>query len=93
VTRFREKKVLISVSVRPGLKAELENEAWEEQRTLSQYVSGLLERRGKWARTVGCAGGYDLMHLPYRRKELSDKEPKELPDKVRKELSDKEPPG
>jgi hypothetical protein len=50
----------ISVRITPALKAELESEAWEEQRTLSQYVAGLLERRGKWSRSVGTAGGYDL---------------------------------
>lgn len=50
----------IAFSVTPALKTELEAEAWEEQRSLSDYVRGLLERRGKWARTVGKAGGYDL---------------------------------
>jgi len=44
----------------PALKAELEVEAWECERTLADYVRGLLQRRGKWARTVGTAGGYDL---------------------------------
>jgi hypothetical protein len=42
------------------LKKELMLEAWEENRTLSDYLRGLLERRGKWARTVGQAGGYDI---------------------------------
>jgi hypothetical protein len=52
--------VSISVSVTPALKAELETEAWEENRSLSQYIAGLLARRGKWARTVGTAGGYEV---------------------------------
>ena len=52
--------VSISVSVTPALKAELEIEAWEENRSLSQYIAGLLQRRGKWARSVGKAGGYDV---------------------------------
>lgn len=51
----------ISFTVTPALKAELDAEAWEEQRSLADYVRGLLERRGKWARSVGKAGGYDLM--------------------------------
>ena len=50
----------ISFSVTPALKAELEAEAWEVQRSLSDYVRGLIERRGKWARTVGSPGGYDI---------------------------------
>lgn len=54
----------IAVSVTPAMKAELEAEAWEEQRTLSDYIHGLLERRGKWARTVGKAGGYDIALPP-----------------------------
>ena len=54
----------IALSVTPLLKAELEAEAWEEQRTLSDYIYGLLERRGKWARTVGSAGGHDLQIPP-----------------------------
>ena len=58
----------IALSVTPALKTELEAEAWEEQRSLSDYVRGLLERRGKWARSVGKAGGYDLM------KEITPKE-------------------
>lgn len=52
----------ITFSVTPTLKAALEAEAWEEQRSLSDYVRGLLERRGKWARSVGKAGGYELMN-------------------------------
>jgi len=54
----------IAISVTPAMKAELETEAWEEQRTLSDYIYGLLERRGKWARNVGKAGGYDIAKLP-----------------------------
>jgi len=51
----------ITFTVTPALKAELDAEAWEEQRSLADYVRGLLERRGKWARSVGKAGGYDLI--------------------------------
>ncbi len=58
--RSIEKRVQIAVNVSPALKAELETEAWEEQRSLSDYVRGLLTRRGKWARSVGTSGGYDL---------------------------------
>jgi hypothetical protein len=58
--RSPERRVQIAISVSPALKAELETEAWEEQMTLSHYVRGLLSRRGKWARSCGSAGGYDL---------------------------------
>lgn len=58
------KRTPISVSITLALKSELEAEAWEEQRTLSQYVAVLLERRGKWSRAVGSAGGYDLQAPP-----------------------------
>ena len=51
----------ITISVSPALKTALEAEAWEEQRPLADYVRGLLERRGKWARSVGTAGGHDIM--------------------------------
>ena len=44
----------------PALHAELQAEAWEEGRQLSDYLFNLLQRRGKWARTVGTVGGYDL---------------------------------
>jgi hypothetical protein len=54
----RTERIAFSVTV--ALKTALEAEAWEEQRTLSDYVRGLLERRGKWARSVGTDGGYDL---------------------------------
>ena len=50
----------IAVSVTPVVKAELEFEAFEEQRSLSDYIAGLLDRRGKWARSVGHAGGHDI---------------------------------
>lgn len=52
--------VHIVFAVPPTLKAALEAEAWEEGLTLSQYLRGLLSRRGKWARAVGQAGGYDI---------------------------------
>lgn len=50
----------MAFSVTPALKARLEIEAWESGMKLNDYVRGLLERRGKWARAVGKAGGYDL---------------------------------
>jgi len=50
----------ITFTVTPALKAELDAEAWECQRSLADYVRGLLERRGKWARSVGSPGGYDI---------------------------------
>lgn len=50
----------VAFSISPRLRAELEAEAWEEQRTLSDYVRRLLESRGKFARTVGRAGGYAI---------------------------------
>jgi len=50
----------ITLTVTAALKAELDAEAWESQRSLADYVRGLLERRGKWARSVGTAGGYDI---------------------------------
>lgn len=50
----------LALSITPILKAELEIEAWEEQLSLGEYVRGLLERRGKWARSVGHAGGYAI---------------------------------
>lgn len=57
-TQPRTEKVTFTVT--PALKAELEAEAWESSRTLADYVRGLLERRGKWARAVGNAGGYEI---------------------------------
>lgn len=50
--------VPIKVYVSKTLYAELEAEAWEEGRDLSGYVRRLLTTRGKFARTVGTAGGY-----------------------------------
>jgi hypothetical protein len=58
--RSNPRTAQISFSVTPALKAQLEAEAWESQRSLSDYVRGLLERRGKWAREVGSPGGYDI---------------------------------
>jgi hypothetical protein len=60
MARPGEKRIQIAVSVSLALKAELEAEAWESQLTLSHYVRNLLTRRGKWARSVRSAGGYDL---------------------------------
>ena len=58
----------VTIQMTEALKMELLAEAWEEQRTLSDYIFGLLQRRGKWARTVGTAGGYDLIApLPAKR--------------------------
>ncbi len=54
----------LNLRITPTLKAELEAEAWEEQRTVGDYVRGLLTRRGKHARSVGRAGGYDLYGAP-----------------------------
>lgn len=58
--------------VTPSLKTQLETEAWEEQRSVSDYVFGLLLRRGKWARTMADAGGYDLM-VPAKKGSKSDR--------------------
>lgn len=60
----------IALSVSTGLKTALEAEAYECQRSLADYIRGLLERRGKWARTVGTAGGYDIMAPETAKKEL-----------------------
>ncbi len=51
----------LNLRITPTLKAELMAESWEEQRTLGDYVRKLLMERGKWARSVGKAGGYALM--------------------------------
>jgi hypothetical protein len=51
----------LTFRISPSLKAALEIEAWESQLRLGDYVRGLLERRGKWARSVGRPGGYDLL--------------------------------
>ena len=59
----------IAFSVTPRLKAELEIEAWESGEKLGEYIRGLLERRGKWARSVGRGpGNYDIA-MPLRTKE------------------------
>jgi hypothetical protein len=52
--------VTLAFRVTKALRAELEAEAWECERTLSDYVRGLLARRGKWGRSVGSQGGWDL---------------------------------
>jgi hypothetical protein len=58
--RWKVRMGKLTLYVPANLKAELEAEAWEEHKGLEEYVLGLLKRRGKWARTVGLAGGYDL---------------------------------
>jgi hypothetical protein len=59
----------IAFSVTPRLKAELSVEAWESGEKLGEYIRGLLERRGKWARSVGRGpGNYDIA-MPLREKE------------------------
>jgi hypothetical protein len=50
----------LSIYITEALHAELTAEAWECERALSDYVFGLLTRRGKWSRSVGAAGGWDL---------------------------------
>jgi hypothetical protein len=52
--------VTLALRVTPALHAELTAEAWECERTLSDYVRALLSRRGKWARSVGDQGGWDI---------------------------------
>lgn len=54
----------IHLSVTPALKSTLEVEAWESGEKLGDYIRGLLERRGKWARSVGKSGGYDIAMEP-----------------------------
>jgi hypothetical protein len=51
----------LTVTLPPNVYAELVAEAWESELALSEYVRGLLSRRGKWARSVGAAGGYEVM--------------------------------
>ena len=58
----------IAFSVTPRLKAELEIEAWESGEKLGEYIRGLLERRGMWARSVRSAGGYDIAAPELARK-------------------------
>jgi hypothetical protein len=61
MTRPRDpNSVTLAFRVTPTLRAELEAEAWECERTLSDYIRGLLSRRGKWARSLNSAGGWDL---------------------------------
>jgi hypothetical protein len=50
----------IAFKVTPALKAALEVEAWECGESLPDYLRGLLDRRGKWQRSVGKAGHYDI---------------------------------
>jgi hypothetical protein len=51
----------LSLKITLALKNELLAEAWEEQRTLSDYVFGLLSRRGKWKRSTPVeTARYDL---------------------------------
>lgn len=57
---FNDRTATISFKVTPALKTALSVEAWECGESLSDYIRGLLERRGKWARSVGKAGGYDI---------------------------------
>jgi hypothetical protein len=63
-----ERTESIVFSCTPALKLALQTEAWEEQLKLGEYVRGLLERRGKWSRSVGRPGGYDIA-LPAKVKE------------------------
>ncbi len=58
---------LMKLRMSKSLHAALAMEAWETGLKLEDYVRGLLERRGKWARTVGRRSGYDLQaELPVR---------------------------
>lgn len=60
-------RATLTVPVTTALKTQLELEAWECQMSLPEYVRGLLKRRGKWARSLGGAGGYDIQStLPLR---------------------------
>lgn len=43
----------LTIPMTTALKTALELEAWECQQTTNEYVRGLLERRGRWMRTVG----------------------------------------
>ena len=51
----------IAFSVTPRLKAELSVEAWESGMKLGEYIRYLLDTRGKYARSVGKAGGYAVI--------------------------------
>jgi len=53
-------RATLTIPVTTALKTQLELEAWESQLSLPEYVRGLLTRRGKWARAIGSAGGYDI---------------------------------
>lgn len=61
----------IRVSMTKAMHAALVMEAWESGLPLMEYVRGLLERRGKWARSVGRAGGYDLQVDIVRREDVT----------------------
>jgi hypothetical protein len=50
--------IKVTFAATPQLKAMLDAEAYEEGRSLSDYIYRLLLTRGKFARTVGAAGGY-----------------------------------
>ena len=43
----------LTIPMTTALKTALELEAWECQLDVKEYVRGLLERRGRWMRTVG----------------------------------------
>lgn len=65
-------RATLTIPVTTALKTQLELEAWECQMSLPEYVRGLLQRRGKWRRSVGKAGGYDLMaELPPSQRGLT----------------------
>jgi hypothetical protein len=49
---------VIRVPVTEIMKVQLELEAWEMQKTLPEYIRGLLRTRGKFARTVGRGAEY-----------------------------------
>ena len=51
----------IAFSVTPRLKSELQVEAWESGMKLGEYIRYLLDTRGKYARSVGKAGGYAVI--------------------------------
>jgi len=51
----------LHIPMTTALKTALELEAWECQQTTNEYVRGLLERRGRWMRTVGAGRAkYDI---------------------------------
>ena len=66
-TRPQRRAVGLSLPLR--LYTELAAEAWEENLPLSKYITGLLQRRGKWARSIGRNGGYDLIVAPREREQ------------------------